>query len=87
MCAHPGEFAASGRMVSMLRTHWLVCGSGMNLCGHAAQTMHLHPSLCAQGSRVLVCLMVPGRAVVLTSHSMEECEALCGRVAIMVAGE
>ncbi|XP_043931302.1 glucosylceramide transporter ABCA12 [Protopterus annectens] len=26
-------------------------------------------------------------AVVLTSHSMEECEALCGRLAIMVKGE
>jgi hypothetical protein len=26
------------------------------------------------------------RAVVLTSHSMEECEALCGRVAIMASG-
>lgn len=27
-----------------------------------------------------------GRAVVLTSHSMEECEALCTRLAIMVNG-
>ncbi|KAK3090139.1 hypothetical protein FSP39_009459 [Pinctada imbricata] len=27
-----------------------------------------------------------GRSVVLTSHSMEECEALCGRLAIMVNG-
>lgn len=27
------------------------------------------------------------RAVVLTSHSMEECEALCSRIGIMVAGE
>ncbi|KAM9761903.1 phospholipid-transporting ATPase ABCA1 isoform 1-T1 [Menidia menidia] len=27
-----------------------------------------------------------GRAVVLTSHSMEECEALCSRMAIMVNG-
>lgn len=27
-----------------------------------------------------------GRTVVLTSHSMEECEALCGRVGIMAAG-
>jgi ABC-type multidrug transport system ATPase subunit len=25
-------------------------------------------------------------AVVLTTHSMEECEALCGRVGIMVGG-
>lgn len=28
-----------------------------------------------------------GQAVVLTSHSMEECEALCTRLAIMVAGQ
>lgn len=28
-----------------------------------------------------------GRSVLLTSHSMEECEALCSRVAIMVAGQ
>lgn len=28
-----------------------------------------------------------GKSVVLTSHSMEECEALCTRIAIMVAGE
>ena len=27
-----------------------------------------------------------GRCVVLTSHSMEECEALCTRLAIMVNG-
>lgn len=25
-------------------------------------------------------------SVVLTTHSMEECEALCGRVGVMVAG-
>lgn len=34
-----------------------------------------------------VCLRaVAGRGVVLTSHSMEECEALCGRLAIMARG-
>eukprot|EP00898_Chlorokybus_atmophyticus_P008904 jgi/Chlat1/9014/Chrsp94S08294 len=27
-----------------------------------------------------------GRSVILTTHSMEECEALCGRLGIMVAG-
>lgn len=27
-----------------------------------------------------------GRAVLLTSHSMEECEVLCSRIAIMVNG-
>lgn len=28
-----------------------------------------------------------GKSVILTSHSMEECEALCTRLAIMVNGE
>ncbi|XP_055599073.1 phospholipid-transporting ATPase ABCA3-like isoform X2 [Uranotaenia lowii] len=28
-----------------------------------------------------------GKAVILTSHSMEECEALCSRLAVMVNGE
>lgn len=28
-----------------------------------------------------------GKSVVLTSHSMEECEVLCNRLAIMVNGE
>ena len=28
-----------------------------------------------------------GQSVVLTSHSMEECEALCDRLAIMVNGQ
>ncbi|XP_078609223.1 phospholipid-transporting ATPase ABCA3-like isoform X2 [Branchiostoma floridae x Branchiostoma japonicum] len=32
-------------------------------------------------------LMKGGRCIVLTSHSMEECEALCTRLAIMVNGE
>ena len=27
-----------------------------------------------------------GTSIILTSHSMEECEALCDRLAIMVAG-
>lgn len=30
--------------------------------------------------------VLPGRVVVLTSHSMEECEALCHKLAIMVDG-
>ena len=29
---------------------------------------------------------MPGRSVVLTTHSMEECEALCDSLAIMVDG-
>ena len=28
-----------------------------------------------------------GRCVILTTHSMEECEALCNRVGIMVNGQ
>ncbi|XP_070574890.1 phospholipid-transporting ATPase ABCA3-like isoform X2 [Ptychodera flava] len=32
-------------------------------------------------------LMKGGRCIVLTSHSMEECEALCTRMAIMVNGQ
>ncbi|XP_063284424.1 retinal-specific phospholipid-transporting ATPase ABCA4 isoform X2 [Pelobates fuscus] len=34
----------------------------------------------------IVGIIKEGRAVVLTSHSMEECEALCTRLAIMVKG-
>ncbi|XP_078506456.1 retinal-specific phospholipid-transporting ATPase ABCA4 [Lissotriton helveticus] len=34
----------------------------------------------------IVSIIKDGRAVVLTSHSMEECEALCTRLAIMVKG-
>ncbi|XP_026353368.1 retinal-specific phospholipid-transporting ATPase ABCA4 [Ursus arctos] len=34
----------------------------------------------------IVSIIRKGRAVVLTSHSMEECEALCTRLAIMVKG-
>ncbi|XP_052825678.1 phospholipid-transporting ATPase ABCA7 isoform X2 [Octopus bimaculoides] len=31
-------------------------------------------------------LVKSGRSIILTSHSMEECEALCGKIAIMVNG-
>ncbi|NWU92033.1 ABCA4 protein, partial [Upupa epops] len=34
----------------------------------------------------IVSVLRDGRAVVLTSHSMEECEALCTRLAVMVKG-
>ncbi|NXK54035.1 ABCA1 protein, partial [Chauna torquata] len=34
----------------------------------------------------ILSLVKEGRSVVLTSHSMEECEALCTRMAIMVNG-
>jgi len=36
---------------------------------------------------VVTCLIKNGKSVVLTSHSMEECETLCTRLAIMVNGE
>ena len=35
---------------------------------------------------VVIGVVEEGRRVVLTSHSMEECEALCTRLAIMVNG-
>ena len=35
---------------------------------------------------VLTGIVQEGRSIVLTSHSMEECEALCTRLAIMVNG-
>eukprot|EP00054_Salpingoeca_dolichothecata_P030926 m.256674 g.256674 ORF g.256674 m.256674 type:complete len:1715 (+) comp26744_c0_seq8:78-5222(+) len=35
----------------------------------------------------LIRAMAGGRCIVLTSHSMEECEALCTRLAIMVNGQ
>ena len=31
-------------------------------------------------------LVDEGKCIILTSHSMEECETLCGRLAIMVKG-
>ncbi|PSN44315.1 hypothetical protein C0J52_09298 [Blattella germanica] len=36
---------------------------------------------------VLTTIQKSGQSVVLTSHSMEECEALCNRLAIMVKGQ
>ena len=36
---------------------------------------------------VLIRVLQQGRSIVLTSHSMEECEALCTRLAIMVDGK
>ncbi|XP_028404446.1 ATP-binding cassette sub-family A member 1-like [Dendronephthya gigantea] len=37
--------------------------------------------------KVISDIVKDGRTIILTSHSMEECEALCGRIAIMVNGE
>jgi len=34
----------------------------------------------------LISSTMAGRAVILTTHSMEECEALCSRIGIMVSG-
>ncbi|XP_065674630.1 ATP-binding cassette sub-family A member 2 isoform X2 [Hydra vulgaris] len=36
---------------------------------------------------IIISLLRDGKSVVLTSHSMEECETLCSRIAIMVNGE
>ncbi|XP_069681460.1 phospholipid-transporting ATPase ABCA3-like [Periplaneta americana] len=36
---------------------------------------------------VLTSIQKSGQSIVLTSHSMEECEALCNRLAIMVSGQ
>jgi ATP-binding cassette subfamily A (ABC1) protein 3 len=36
---------------------------------------------------VIIKIRSHGKSVILTSHSMEECEALCTRLAIMVGGE
>jgi len=35
----------------------------------------------------VISAMTNGRTIVLTSHSMEECEALCNRIGIMVSGQ
>lgn len=31
--------------------------------------------------------MLAGHTVIMTSHSMEECEALCSRIGILAAGK
>lgn len=37
--------------------------------------------------KVILDLLRIGKTVVLTSHSMEECEVLCTKIAIMVNGQ
>jgi ATP-binding cassette subfamily A (ABC1) protein 3 len=37
--------------------------------------------------QVLLAIRKSGKIIVLTSHSMEECEALCSTVVIMKAGQ
>ncbi|XP_059047228.1 phospholipid-transporting ATPase ABCA1-like [Achroia grisella] len=49
-------------------------------------TTGVDPAAKRQVWRALRGAMNGGRGVVLTSHSMEECEALCSRLTIMVAG-
>jgi ABC-type multidrug transport system ATPase subunit len=50
----------------------------------------LSNAACAATSRrqlwAVLASATAGRCMVLTSHSMEECEALCHRVGIMVGG-
>ena len=36
---------------------------------------------------VVIRMVRSGKCIILTSHSMQECETLCGRLAIMVAGQ
>lgn len=36
---------------------------------------------------VVLQMVRDGQGIVMTSHSMEECEVLCGRLAIMVSGQ
>uniref|UniRef100_A0A7S2H6H7 ABC transporter domain-containing protein n=1 Tax=Alexandrium andersonii TaxID=327968 RepID=A0A7S2H6H7_9DINO len=36
---------------------------------------------------MLISSTMQGRSVILTTHSMDECEALCGRIGIMVNGQ
>jgi len=35
----------------------------------------------------VICTVTKNKSVVLTTHSMEECEALCNRIGIMVSGQ
>ncbi|XP_052759277.1 phospholipid-transporting ATPase ABCA3-like [Galleria mellonella] len=49
-------------------------------------TTGVDPAAKRQVWRALRAAMNSGRGVVLTSHSMEECEALCSRLTIMVNG-
>ncbi|XP_053689710.1 phospholipid-transporting ATPase ABCA3-like [Sabethes cyaneus] len=50
-------------------------------------TTGMDPGAKRQLWNVICKIREAGKAIVLTSHSMEECEALCSRLAIMVNGE
>lgn len=50
-------------------------------------TTGMDPGAKRQFWNVICKIREAGKAIVLTSHSMEECEALCTRLAIMVNGE
>ena len=50
-------------------------------------TTGLDPSSRREVWRIVQSERSGGRAIVLTTHSMEECEALCSRIAIMAKGQ
>ncbi|XP_065346180.1 phospholipid-transporting ATPase ABCA3-like [Cloeon dipterum] len=50
-------------------------------------TSGVDPAARRQLWQVLASCQKAGQSIVLTSHSMDECEALCSRLAIMVAGK
>jgi len=50
-------------------------------------TSGMDPGARRQLWKLIIQITHMGKSVVLTSHSMEECEALCSRLAIMVNGK
>lgn len=50
-------------------------------------TTGVDPAAKRQVWRAVRRAIAAGRSVVLTSHSMEECEALCSRLTVMVNGQ
>ncbi|XP_043646341.1 retinal-specific phospholipid-transporting ATPase ABCA4 [Drosophila teissieri] len=50
-------------------------------------TSGMDPAARRQLWRIIGLIRTAGKSIVLTSHSMDECEALCSRLAIMVDGE
>ncbi|CAB3379772.1 Hypothetical predicted protein [Cloeon dipterum] len=66
--------------------------AGMALIGESPvvlldePTSGVDPAARRQLWQVLASCQKAGQSIVLTSHSMDECEALCSRLAIMVAG-
>uniref|UniRef100_A0A3P9K128 ATP-binding cassette, sub-family A (ABC1), member 4b n=1 Tax=Oryzias latipes TaxID=8090 RepID=A0A3P9K128_ORYLA len=60
--------------------------TGVFLCVQDEPTTGMDPHSRRFLWNAIMSVIQDGRAVVLTSHSMEECEALCTRLAIMVNG-